>query len=258
MGFLQTTITVNKTTSFTPGPAATIYLIDATAGDLTVTLPGAARDAHSIYEFRRIDAGAATVTVAGATDSTVSPAVADTINGDASTTLAAGTALCLVSDGAAGWYDLSSTGGGGAATVEAPLTLTGTNPIQAPLSVVQNDTGTATAPLVLALTHSLSSGTAEAGLGAGLAFRLTNDDDAIRLAATLAAQWIDPAGTGELRLTAYDTAVPYTVRVMPTGVFVPNASAEPAAVDGGGVLYVEAGALKYKGSAGTVTTLAPA
>jgi hypothetical protein len=35
-----------------------------------------------------------------------------------------------------------------------------------------------------------------------------------------------------------------------------NVGATPAAIAGGGVLYVEAGALKYRGSSGTVTTLA--
>ena len=34
--------------------------------------------------------------------------------------------------------------------------------------------------------------------------------------------------------------------------------AAPATPTGGGVLYVEAGALKYKGSSGTVTVIAPA
>ncbi|MFF7130692.1 hypothetical protein ACFZA6_45075, partial [Streptomyces sp. NPDC008240] len=45
-----------------------------------------------------------------------------------------------------------------------------------------------------------------------------------------------------------------------TGVFgLANASVVPASTPtGGGVLYVEAGALKYKGSSGTVTVLAPA
>jgi hypothetical protein len=36
-----------------------------------------------------------------------------------------------------------------------------------------------------------------------------------------------------------------------------NVGATPAAIAGGGVLYVEAGALKYRGSSGTITTLAP-
>jgi hypothetical protein len=41
------------------------------------------------------------------------------------------------------------------------------------------------------------------------------------------------------------------------GVFIANAST-PAAPTGGGIIYVEAGALKYRGSSGTVTVLAPA
>ena len=41
-------------------------------------------------------------------------------------------------------------------------------------------------------------------------------------------------------------------------VFVANVSADPATPSGGGVFYVEAGALKYKGSSGTVTTIANA
>lgn len=37
-----------------------------------------------------------------------------------------------------------------------------------------------------------------------------------------------------------------------------NNTTEPATPTGGGYLYVEAGALKYKGSSGTVTTLGAA
>ncbi len=39
--------------------------------------------------------------------------------------------------------------------------------------------------------------------------------------------------------------------------FIANQT-EPATPAGGGLLYVEAGALKYKGSSGTVTVIAPA
>ena len=42
------------------------------------------------------------------------------------------------------------------------------------------------------------------------------------------------------------------------GVKMPNAASAPATPASGGVFYVEAGALKYKGSSGTVTVLAPA
>lgn len=41
-------------------------------------------------------------------------------------------------------------------------------------------------------------------------------------------------------------------------VFLMNATSTPGTPSGGGVLYVESGALKYKGSSGTVTTLGAA
>jgi hypothetical protein len=47
------------------------------------------------------------------------------------------------------------------------------------------------------------------------------------------------------------------MRVMPTGIKIFNSTA-PSTPTGGGVLYVESGALKYIGSGGTVTTLGPA
>ena len=39
---------------------------------------------------------------------------------------------------------------------------------------------------------------------------------------------------------------------------IPNASSEPLTPVSGGVLFAEGGALKYKGSSGTVTTIGPA
>lgn len=42
-------------------------------------------------------------------------------------------------------------------------------------------------------------------------------------------------------------------------MFIPNATTVPTTnPTGGGILYVEAGALKYRGSSGTVTTIAAA
>ena len=37
-----------------------------------------------------------------------------------------------------------------------------------------------------------------------------------------------------------------------------NGTAPTASLAGGGIMYVEAGALKYRGSSGTVTTIGPA
>jgi hypothetical protein len=41
-------------------------------------------------------------------------------------------------------------------------------------------------------------------------------------------------------------------------MFLKNVAAAPATPTGGGVMWVDAGALKYKGSSGTVTTIASA
>jgi len=49
------------------------------------------------------------------------------------------------------------------------------------------------------------------------------------------------------------------VRITGEGVVaIANVTSAPAAPASGGVLYVEAGALKYRGSSGTITTIAPA
>jgi hypothetical protein len=47
-------------------------------------------------------------------------------------------------------------------------------------------------------------------------------------------------------------------RVTATGLAIPNVSSAPSTPSSGGVMYVEGGALKYRGSGGTITTLAVA
>ena len=70
-------------------------------------------------------------------------------------------------------------------------------------------------------------------------------------------------------LTALDTnkletttaASTYAVKASPTftgTVSLTNATAPSVNLAGGGILYVEAGALKYRGSSGTITTIGPA
>jgi hypothetical protein len=41
-------------------------------------------------------------------------------------------------------------------------------------------------------------------------------------------------------------------------MYIANRATVPGTPSGGGVIYVEAGALKYKGSSGTITTLGAA
>jgi hypothetical protein len=64
-----------------------------------------------------------------------------------------------------------------------------------------------------------------------------------------------PTGTG-------GDIVPFTTRFSvgsEGNVFIGNSSSVPGSNPvGGGYLYVESGALKYRGSSGTVTTIAPA
>jgi hypothetical protein len=54
------------------------------------------------------------------------------------------------------------------------------------------------------------------------------------------------------------TARAQRIRVDESGYLIANAVTVPATPTGGGRLYVEAGALKFKGSSGTVTVIAPA
>lgn len=54
------------------------------------------------------------------------------------------------------------------------------------------------------------------------------------------------------------TTATFQVAVGARAVFMLNIAAAPATPTGGGVMYVEGGALKFKGSSGTVTTIAPA
>jgi hypothetical protein len=58
--------------------------------------------------------------------------------------------------------------------------------------------------------------------------------------------------------TQIDTKAPSATPTFTGTVSLTNATAPSVNLAGGGILYVEAGALKYRGSSGTVTTLGPA
>jgi hypothetical protein len=100
-------------------------------------------------------------------------------------------------------------------------------------------------------------GFSDAAAGAGL--ELYKSDHGVRPGEAAFVFGAGAPGVGSVKFIMYD-GVDYYVRVQylaAGGLFVGNATA-PATPTGGGVLYVEAGALKYKGSSGTVTTLAAA
>ena len=69
-------------------------------------------------------------------------------------------------------------------------------------------------------------------------------------------------GHNSLGLCAGDTSlgpIPEVVTVRPDYIFIKDTSGAPSGTPtGGGYLYVESGALKFKGSSGTVTTIAAA
>jgi len=92
--------------------------------------------------------------------------------------------------------------------------------------------------------------------GAGAQYEIVNRDGAgfdfyVNNAGNLATR-IDAAGN--LLVGATNAVEKLTIAGR---AFLANQPA-PATPTGGGVIYVEDGALKYKGSSGTVTTLAPA
>lgn len=76
----------------------TVYLVDATPGAVTVTLPAAASITNRVYYFKKIDAGVNTVTV--------DPNASETIDGDTIKVLSSQySSLTIVSDGG-NWFIL--------------------------------------------------------------------------------------------------------------------------------------------------------
>lgn len=64
--------------------------------------------------------------------------------------------------------------------------------------------------------------------------------------------------TGTAAELEFSTGGGVVLTLLNGGMLIPNTPGAPATPASGGVLYVDAGALKYKGSSGTVTTIAPA
>jgi hypothetical protein len=74
--------------------------------------------------------------------------------------------------------------------------------------------------------------------------------------------YFEDNGVATAAYTASATSPPGTLVVdadVTAGLLrLPNVASPPATPTGGGVLYVESGALRYRGSSGTITTLGPA
>lgn len=111
-----------------------------------------------------------------------------------------------------------------------------------------------------------SSTAVQFGFGAGTAalpsICFTSDNDTGLY--NSAANNIDVATAGTRRLNI-DSSGNMALGASPSFgsgqvvIFIANATAVPSVnPTGGGILYVEGGALKYRGSSGTITTIAPA
>lgn len=126
-------------------------------------------------------------------------------------------------------------------------------------STLTNDTSSDVS-VVHTLIHR-SSGAGANNIGTGLLFAAettTNgtDANAAQIDAVLTSAVVGSL-VGQLNLN-YFSGVTKTLGLSVTvnGLYVPNITAPSGTPSGGGYLYVESGALKYKGSSGTVTTLA--
>jgi hypothetical protein len=130
----------------------------------------------------------------------------------------------------------------------------------------------------LILRRNPTSGTPAAGTGHQLHFVGKSDTTADRDMYTESAEWIvatDASRKARAKLSVFDTAVREVIRMDADGaranigflgasdfasgsgvIAILNATTAPSGTpSGGGVLYVESGALKFKGSSGTITVL---
>lgn len=114
----------------------------------------------------------------------------------------------------------------------------------------------------------LGGGSRTSNIGRHGGVRISLDHTSAGVVGTtmIEATEVQPAGTSSSRIISLlktTTAAADTTN-LPTGtgdlvIFMGNCAAAPTVnAVGGGILYVESGALKYRGSGGTVTTLGPA
>lgn len=66
------------------------------------------------------------------------------------------------------------------------------------------------------------------------------------------------ATSGGFQVSGSTNSIIYSQFMNIDRLLMPNGTAPTASLAGGGIMYVEAGALKYRGSSGTITTIGPA
>ena len=131
--------------------------------------------------------------------------------------------------------------------------------------------GTATPSNLLHLQQSVAAGDAEVlmlrnplanavGESVSVAFQGATQIDMAKIEARTKGANVSGAPCDLVFQTASDGAASVDRMIIDNdgNVFIANTASTPDTPTGGGILYVESGALKYKGSSGTVTTLGTA
>jgi hypothetical protein len=253
----------------------THYRVDTSAAR-NITLPDAATvGAGRYYVFQDVTGTAATYNI------TLTRAGSDTIEGATTATITAAYGWKILVSTGSGWVVLGQKFGGdltGNTSSQQVTAITGT----AGVATIRCDTlqfvATATTPLItmaantttagvpLYIDGQIAGGSNQAGGIVHIAGGEPTGSGAaggVRLAATVGGyQTCLTAGafSATRRYVALHAA-PVTTDI-PTGdkvMYIANAATNPSSNPvGGGVLYVNAGALTYRGSSGTVTVLGAA
>lgn len=264
----------------------THYLV-STAAARAITLPAASGvTAGRFYIFSDSTGGAATYNI------TISRAGSDTIEGATSYVInTAYETVTLVSDGTSKWTAVAhaaSTTNKGAVRLAGDLGGTAASPTVVALTGASNKITLASGCAAIefsAATSTPAVRSADSTTGSGTSLRLygqnafgtgNNDGGPVLISGGNANGSGIPGGVtlstsvaDQLRVGAFTSTRKYVAMVampgtsdLPTGdgvVYIGNATTTPTSNPvSGGVLYVESGALKYRGTGGTITTVGPA
>lgn len=141
------TVTAMTSGSITTGSAKTIYLINATSGNVTASLPAASTASGLTVAFKRTDNSANTVTIQGHST--------DNIDGSNTQTLSAQYSFMVLACDGTEWNIIAQT----APAINAATTSTAGIVKLATSTIVQTGTDAAAAVTASALTGNMSLGT---------------------------------------------------------------------------------------------------
>lgn len=280
------TTSVSSSVAIAAGSTHSMYLVDATSGSRTITLPSASAVGPGRF-FVFVDTagmvGTNTITIARAGSDTIRVGAASIPSVDITTKWGR---LHLVSDGSTAWHVLGAQAVGdwqetlGGNVVTRLSGSSGTVSVPASTFSVTGNSFTISQGFMLpgGGTFSISAGGTSGASATGTKVQITTGgsdtgmDGALVLRLGGAGLGYTPstvisAGQGtsgflNRQTVAFFYDVSSFARAMGGGdgvIYIANCWTAPTANPGlGGVLYVESGALKYRGSSGTVTTIAAA